>query len=149
MGVTEFSFLFCLKVFFILAFFSLNILLLYTESLNNKYTKNTDPHLKSGMIPEIKKIASEVAIVIGIFSGLVTLKTEYRNHEARAREYARAQSLLEKSEEATRRATTERTTNNFFHKLHVASINNSYADIVKSEKHESELKRLIRERNID
>jgi len=83
LGITNFSFIFCLKVIFFIIFIILNICLIYTEYLDRKYTniKNPESHLKSGLTPELQRIAKKVIVGIGLLSGLITIKNEYKNKQ--------------------------------------------------------------------
>jgi hypothetical protein len=77
MGVTEFSFLFCLKVAFFIAFISLNVFLFYIEFIENKKINNHDSHMKSGLVVDYKRIASQFAMGIGVVSSIIAVKNEY------------------------------------------------------------------------
>jgi uncharacterized membrane protein len=74
LGITEFSFSYCLKIFFLLIFIFFNIFLIYIESKDKKKSA-----LHCGPGPEMKKLAHNVVIAIGVISGLLTIKNEYNN----------------------------------------------------------------------
>lgn len=67
MGLTDFSFLFCLKVIFFILFIIVNICLLYCEYQDRKYNNKYASHLKSGILPELKKIAKDFVYATGVF----------------------------------------------------------------------------------
>jgi len=64
LGVTDFSFLLCLKLIFFIIFILLNIVLLYIEYLDRKYNNKyyPDSHLKAGLSPELQKFAKQVIV---------------------------------------------------------------------------------------
>jgi len=146
MGLTEFSFLFCLKVAFFLVFLSLNICLFYIEFIKNKKINTPDSHLKATMIPEYKQIASQFAIGLGIISSIIAVKNEYLSWEERKTLKERAQAALDNSETKTRRIEVLRNSNNFSNRLHITSIKNSFIEYNKAESEVTELRRLIKEK---
>ena len=81
LGLTGFSFLSCLKIIFFLIFIFLNIFLFYIESLDRKYKNinNPESHLKSSPVPELIKISNSVIIGIGVLSGIITIRNEYKH----------------------------------------------------------------------
>jgi hypothetical protein len=133
MGLTEFSFLFCLKLIFFIIFIFLNICIIYTAYLDRKYTNinNPEPYLKSSsMTPELKKFATQAVVGMGILSGLITIKNEDIKQEKKEALRAQAHVILGQAEikssdlRANLCATTERVENT------TAEVNN-YADKIK------------------
>jgi hypothetical protein len=152
MGLTEFSFLFCLKLIILIIYILLNICLLYTEYLEIKSKKkyNPDTHLKSSLVPELKRIAKNFIISVGVISSTITVKNEYVKQETKAtlKEQVRAALALARAEEEAKKTKNEETANNFIHKLNITNISQSYAIEEEAEEEESELKKAIKERRV-
>lgn len=134
MGITDFSLIFCLKLIFFIIFIFLNICLFYTEYLDRKFTniKNPDTHLKSGLTPELQRIAKNVLAGIGLISGFITIKNEFKTQQELEEVRAHAQAILAQAAEDTKKAATTQTANNFIHKLHITNIQNSFSDVVNA-----------------
>jgi hypothetical protein len=150
LGVTDFSFLLCLKLIFFIIFILLNIVLLYIEYLDRKYNNKyyPDSHLKAGLSPELQKIAKQVIVGVGILSGAITIKNEYVNQDKASTLRAEARELLQNSEETVRRTTSKNFADNFCHRMQITNIRNSIAEVEILEKEESEIKKQIKENNV-
>ena len=95
-GVTEFSILFCLKVAFFIVFFSINVYLFYLEYLESKKINNHASHMKGGMIPDYKRIASELAVGLGFIGSMIAIKNEYMSHKERKILQEKAKAAMER-----------------------------------------------------
>jgi hypothetical protein len=148
MDFTDFKILGYLNIFFLILFVLLNIGLLYTEYLDRKYNNiESQQYLKSGL-PELKKIAKQFVIGIGIVSGVITIKNEYRNQEEIAALKAKTIALLAKAAEDAKKATNKETSTNFIHKMNLANINNNISDYLDKDKKSSKIRETIKERKV-
>lgn len=144
-GVTEFSILFCLKVAFFIVFFSINVYLFYLEYLESTKINNHASHMKGGMIPDYKRIASELAIGLGFIGSMIAIKNEYMSHNERKILQEKAKAAMEKADYEARQMEAQQKAINFHNRLHITSIRNSYVDYLKAESEETDLQRLIKE----
>jgi len=145
MGFTDFSFLFCLKIIFLIIFILLNIGLLYIEYLDRKHSNNSDAPLKSRVSKDLKRIATQTIIAVGLLSSTITLKNEYLSQEKKSEIRAEAQRQIAQSAEETKIITNLQTYTNFIHKkMHLTNIQNTFTVIPKYEEESSELKKAIK-----
>jgi len=145
LGLTDISFLGFFKIIFFILFLVLNIVLVYLEYLENKYTKkyNTVPHIQSGVSPELKRIAKHLIISLGVVSSLITVKSEFKDPAKEAEKAARitqkAEEALAKAEDETKKVAVGKVANNFVHKLQIHSIKGSYSGWEGNQQEQSEL----------
>ena len=148
LGITEFSFLFCLKVVFFILFIILNICLIYTEYLDIKYKNKhyPDSHMKSGMTPELQRIAKQVIMTVGLISGFITIKNEVNqsSREEIAALAAKLNSTLAQAAEDTKKAASQQTSTNFIQKMNITNIQNSFTGLVENAETESALMKAIK-----
>jgi len=103
-GTIDVSFLCFFKIIVLIFFILLNIGLIYTEYLQTKH-KNRDyaqSHLKSGITPELKKIASNLIVGLGIFASGIAIKNEYFSQQEQANRDKREAALKAALSEAKR-----------------------------------------------
>jgi len=102
--------------------------------------------MESSVIQELRKIAKETIVAIGLLSATVTLKNEYVKQEKKSTLKEQAQAILAKSEEDAKKVTSQQIANNFNQKLNIVNIKNSFAKVDEAGKEETALRQSIAER---
>ena len=96
-GLSNYSFSFCLKIFFLFIFIFLNFLFIYFDYLNK--TKIINNHLlKSGVNINYKKLANQMAVGLSILAGVITLKNEVFDLEKSRKLKEEARKFKEEAE---------------------------------------------------
>lgn len=128
----------------------MKIVLLYIEYLNKKYTNkyNPDTHLKSGSVPELKRIAKQFIISIGVLSSGITLKNEYMQQETTASIKEKARAIGDKAAEEAKKTESDSTAKNFINRLNLTNISQSQTILDETAKEESEIRKAIKERRV-
>lgn len=150
MGISGFTFIGLLQIIFFIIFVLLNIGLLYLEYLDRKHTNkdNSESYLKSGMSPELQKIAKHFIVSVVILSSVITVKNEIKDQQKEAALRAEAEAALAKAVEEAKRISKEKGVENFYHRLHGYSIKNSFDKLKRNQEEQSELIKAIKERNV-
>lgn len=149
-GYSEYSFLFCLKILFFIVFILLNFGLIYLEYLEKKKKKyiNNRP-LKAGIAPDLKRLASQVAVALGTISGIITVNFEYFDHKKAEKAIADYDTLCAKVEEDGNKVADKITNDRFTHRLQLVKIKNSFSGVVEHSYNESELLKEIKKCEVD
>ena len=152
-GLTEFSFLFCLKLIFFIIFIFLNICLLYTEYLDRKHTNininNPESCLKSGMSPELQKIAKKFVIGIGVIAALITIKNEVTDQNKKEILRSALEKAITEAKEEAKKAATQELRIKFAQKMQLTNINNSMHQVRAYEEEESALRKALKEKKVE
>jgi hypothetical protein len=146
-GYSEYSFLFCLKILFFIVFILLNFGLIYLEYLEKKYINNRP--LKAGIAPDLKRLASQVAVALGTISGIITVNFEYFDHKKAEKAIADYDTLCAKVEEDGNKVADKITNDRFTHRLQLVKIKNSFSGVVEHSYNESELLKEIKKCEVD
>jgi GH24 family phage-related lysozyme (muramidase) len=101
------------------------------------------------MIPDLKRIAKQTVVGLGILSGKITVKNEYFPQEQRATTKAKIKTILANNAEEARKASDEKISTNLNKKMNVQNISNSYNNLEVALTEESELQKRIKERPVD
>jgi hypothetical protein len=99
--------------------------------------------MKSGMTPELKKIASYFMAGVSLYASYITIRTDKNNSETEASLRAKAESALGTALETAKRAEHQVSANNFVNKLHLNSIKNSFTRVITIREEKSELVKAI------
>jgi hypothetical protein len=87
LGLTQISFLSCLKlIFFTVFFLRLNIFLLYLKYKDSEYNKINPPsYLESNLLQELQKIGKQVIVGIGLLASVATLNDQFVSKKKNSR----------------------------------------------------------------
>ena len=146
------SFLGFLKILFLIIFILLNIGLLYSESLDAKHKNKDISHMKSGISPELKKLATYFISGVTIYASYIAIKNEHKDtaKEAKLLEQKEAElkEFTEKALLEAKRATNARIANNFSNKLHIDGIHRSLVRVNTIKGEEIELQKALKETHV-
>ena len=75
-GITELSFIACIKIILLILFVILNICLVYSEYMDNK-TKNTSSnYIRCGIGDDIKKIGNMLVVTASAYASYITVRDD-------------------------------------------------------------------------
>lgn len=152
LGITELSFLGFVKIIFLIIFITLNLCLLYIESLDAKHTNKDISHMKSGMTPELKRLVKYFISGVGLYASYIAIKNEHKDTAKEAKLLKQKEADLA---EFTNKAALEvkqianvRIANNFANKLHLNSIQRTVEKVTKNKEEQTELHKAIKEQKV-
>jgi uncharacterized protein (UPF0333 family) len=148
-GITNFSLIFCFKIFFFVFFIFLNLVLLFLENLDRREQLKQKPEtpLQAGIHPQIKNIASGVVLTLGVIASIIAIKNEVTDQNKYAKLKLEAQALLDQSKEETRKVLSDRATNRFIYNLQLTNLNNSVSTLSEVEQQGSEIMKKVKALN--
>lgn len=155
-GLMELSFLGFLKIIFLIIFIIINIILLYCNYKDKKYSTKckSESQLKSSISEwkSLRNVAKEFIVAVGLVSSFITINNEFFKKPEKAKE-ADAIIVEEKAPIASAYSAiipekSERVANNFANKLHMPSISHKLEEITQTKSKRSALIKAIEERNV-
>ena len=154
-GISDFSILFCLKIFFFTLFIIFNIWLVYIEYLDKKETLIYNTPLQSGLHPTIQRAAKGILYGLGAVSGFIAIKNEYldltKESTKKAIEAKIAQIIsdLIQARKHGDEITDTQIRANFFHKVRYKALEINIGEIREIINEESELIQILKAQRID
>jgi hypothetical protein len=154
-GVTDFNLLFCLKVFFVIFFFCINICIIYTEYLDKNKKKKNNTHLQSGIHPTSQKAAKSVIFIMGAAASFLALKNEYKDLTKEScfkklhQKLADLKGTVGTTQSELNQIKNVNLRNNLSHRLHFRSLEINIENFGKSLQHESDLQKALNAKKIN
>lgn len=105
--------------------------------------------MKSGINPELKRIASYFTAAVSIYASYIKIRNDQDKSETEATLRAELETTLAKAREETQRAQYTEIKNNFSNKLHMFSIQDSFTKVGTIRKEKSDLVKAIEALHVD